>query len=132
MKFESKKDLWLGLFIWGSMIFGLVITIKDGNWIAIISMVVALMFVAALWFGIVYYIVDDILEIKVGPFTSKIPVKDIKSIKNTRNPISSAALSLDRIQITYGNSRVALISPKDKEEFIKELLKINNNISVKN
>lgn len=132
MKFKSKKDLWLGLILWGAMIFGLVATIMDGGWLVIIIMVVSTILVGVLWFTIAYYIEEDILKIKVGPFTSKIPIKDIKSIKNTRNPLSSAALSLDRIHISYGHHRMALISPKDKEKFIEELSKINRHIKLKN
>lgn len=131
MKFESKKDLWLGLLIWIPMIVGTVATIIDGDGVVISIMVLSLILITVIWFGTGYYIMSDTLEIKVGPFSSKIDIKEIKSIEDSRNPISSLALSLDRIKIVYGNSRVVLISPKEKELFIEELLKINENIKIK-
>lgn len=131
MKFKSKKDLWLGLVLWISMIGGLIATIIDGSGIAIFIMALSFILVAVIWFGMGYYIENDILEIKVGPFSSKINIEEIKSIEDSRNPLSSPALSLDRIKIVYGYSRVALISPKEKDLFIEELLKINSDINIK-
>ncbi|MFQ5610075.1 MAG: PH domain-containing protein [Woeseiaceae bacterium] len=40
----------------------------------------------------------------------------------TRNPLSSPALSLDRLKITYGpKNRKVLVSPADKESFVQAL-----------
>ncbi|WP_408608758.1 PH domain-containing protein [Alkaliphilus serpentinus] len=74
---------------------------------------------------------EEILIIKCGPFSEKISIKDIKSIKKTRNPLSSAALSINRIEIRYGFSGMTLISPKDKEQFVGLILQKNNNIDIK-
>ena len=58
-----------------------------------------------------------------------IPYYDIRSFKETHNPLGSCGLSLDRLDIIYkakkgrnGNSEV-LISPVKKQEFIQELEK---------
>ncbi|ESU29539.1 DUF1200 protein [Flavobacterium limnosediminis JC2902] len=37
----------------------------------------------------------------------------------------------DRIEVLYNQSDSVVISPKEREEFIKELLKVNPNIQVK-
>ena len=58
----------------------------------------------------------------------KVEIQSIKRIYKTRNPLSSPALSLDRIAIVYNKYDEVLISPKDKKEFIEELLKINPDI----
>ena len=45
-------------------------------------------------------------------------------MKETHNPLSSAALSLDRIQIDYaenGYHQMVLISPVRKKEFMKKV-----------
>jgi Bacterial PH domain len=44
--------------------------------------------------------------------------------------LSSPAASLDRIAIVYNKYDEIYISPKNREDFIKELLKINSDIIV--
>jgi len=61
------------------------------------------------------------LIIRSGPFRWSIPVADIKSITPTRNPLSSPALSLDRLRIEYGRERAVMISPNQKEAFLRAL-----------
>lgn len=60
------------------------------------------------------------LYIRSGPFRWRVPFNEIRSIKPTRNPLSSPALSLDRLRLEYRN-RAILISPADKQGFIAEL-----------
>ncbi len=60
-----------------------------------------------------------------------IDIKTIKEISETNNPISAPATSLDRIEIKYGKNRSIIISPKKKEEFIDDLIKINPAIAIK-
>ena len=40
-------------------------------------------------------------------------------------------MSLDRIAIVYNKFDEVLLSPKERDEFINELLKINPNIEIK-
>jgi len=61
----------------------------------------------------------------------KIDIKSIKKIYATNNPLSSPALSLDRIAVVYNQVDEILISPKERKAFVEELLKINPNIEVK-
>ena len=71
----------------------------------------------------------DELVIKCGiVFNSKVNIHKITSARETRNPISSPAPSLDRIELKVGDAKRVIISPKDKIGFINELLKINPNI----
>lgn len=56
---------------------------------------------------------------------------DIKSIKKTRNPLSSMSLSLKRLDIDYVGGRI-LISVKEEERFIGVLKKINPRIIINN
>ena len=54
----------------------------------------------------------------------RIAYKDIVGVKSTMNPISSAALSLKRLQIDYaenGIQRMILISPVRRKEFVELL-----------
>ena len=78
-------------------------------------------------FSKIKYVIDgQILKI----WWIKVEIKSIKRIYKTRNPLSSPALSLDRIAIVYNKYDEVLISPKNKKEFVEELLKINPDIVV--
>ncbi len=63
------------------------------------------------------------LHIRSGPFSWRVPLRDIRSVTPTRNPLSSPALSLDRLRIDYGRKSSIMISPTDKDAFVTELRK---------
>jgi hypothetical protein len=63
-------------------------------------------------------------------WNTKIEIKSIRKIYRTNNPLSSPALSLDRLAIVYNKFDEILISPKERNEFIDELLKINPSIEI--
>ena len=66
-----------------------------------------------------YYLVSDTdLRIVSGPFKWTIPLGDIDDITPSRNPLSSPALSIDRLKISYGKKKFVLVSPEDKAGFI--------------
>ncbi|SET59314.1 PH domain-containing protein [Natronincola peptidivorans] len=81
MRFDSKKDLWLGLLIWISIGGGLIASIMSKAWFAIILMLGTAGFIGWIWFGTRYYISGENLIVKCGPFSERILIKDIKSIK---------------------------------------------------
>jgi hypothetical protein len=70
-----------------------------------------------------YYVVDETrLLIRSGPFWFTVVLATIEEILPTRNPLSSPALSLDRLAIHYqvnGKRRMVMISPEDKEAFLR-------------
>jgi hypothetical protein len=61
------------------------------------------------------------LLVRSGPFSWNVPLAGIHSITPTRNPLSSPALSLDRLCIEYGKHGSLMISPADKQGFLREL-----------
>jgi hypothetical protein len=90
---------------------------------AIAMIVAALAIVALLGSMLVgtHYTVDgDTLRVACGPFRWKVPIDSIESVEATRNPLSSPALSLDRLRIRYGKRRI-IISPADKSGFLKAI-----------
>lgn len=101
-----------------------------GTWLSIIFLV----FIDGLFIDATcrtyYELNEDHLKVLCGCFFhEEIPYHDIISFRETHNPLSSAGLSLDRLDILYkaqkgrnGNSEV-LISPMHKQEFIQELQK---------
>ena len=51
----------------------------------------------------------------------KIPISEISAVEVTVMPVSSYALSLDRLIIYKGDTQWLLISPVDKQDFVKLL-----------
>ena len=88
---------------------------------------VGVLFGLALWgcYGTRYEVTPSEVIIRSGPFRSTLPLASIVEVFPTRNPLSAPAPSLDRLQINYrgrgGEMSFALISPKDKEGFVRDL-----------
>lgn len=133
--YKSKIDLWL----WIPVILGMMLCfwsslLVEFNWIIFLSGFLPLMFCADLIFFRTYYTIDNQtqkLRIKCGFITDfTIDVNKITSIRNTRSLLSAPAASLDRIEVKYGKSLSVVISPKEKQKFIAELLNLNPEIAV--
>ncbi|MDC4844464.1 PH domain-containing protein [Acinetobacter baumannii] len=131
MKFRSKIDWWLLLIfvvITANIIFKIYQEVHHSSigtnfsHLMIYSLVIL---VIGLPIFSTYYVVEtNILVIKSLIFRWKINIDDITQIEPTHNPLSSPALSLDRLKISYmKNGRIAkvMISPKDKEGFLNTL-----------
>lgn len=130
MKFCSRKDWWLTIILWGPMIFfigvGIFTLVYTVNSIASFVIVLTLMVILPiliLWMWLTtYYVLDESnLVIKYGPFKKVVPLTTIKSVKKTTNPWSSPALSIKRLEIIYEQYNMVLISPMDRDEFMKIL-----------
>jgi hypothetical protein len=84
-------------------------------------------FVLALYFGLVFpmrYGLDDTsLVVRFGLCRQRIPLVDIVEVHPTHNPLSSPALSLDRLHIQYGQGffKAVMISPADCNGFLDDL-----------
>lgn len=127
--YRSKIDLWLVALIAVVIIWPLLFNF---SWkIAFIEMLVLLVCIYAIS-SIKYTIDDHTLTVKCGFFsTSTYEIMEITKIKKTHNPLSAPAASIDRIAIYLKKRRVPLIlSPRNKEEFINELVKRNANIVI--
>lgn len=76
-------------------------------------------------FAIKYVMYEKHLLISMGMYGKiRIEYKDVIKMEKTLNPLSSAAMSLKRLQIDYienGVRQMALISPKDRDKFIAEI-----------
>ena len=72
--------------------------------------------------GTWYALDGKALYVRSGPFRWTIRLQDIHSVTAARGQMRSApALSLDRLRIDYGANRSILISPRDKDAFIRDL-----------
>lgn len=61
------------------------------------------------------------LLVRSGPFKWRIQVADITNITPTSSPLSSPALSLDRLRIDYGRGKSLMISPLHKDRFLVDM-----------
>ncbi|OOE12359.1 PH domain-containing protein [Fictibacillus arsenicus] len=129
MKFTSKRDVWLGLILFGSIGYGTFLSISaffseessiGESIFAIFLNLVIILFICWLWFSTYYVLNERELVIRCGPINKRIPYREITSAHKTWNPLSSPALSLKRINIKY-QFGMALISPKDRDRFLHML-----------
>ena len=131
---RSKKDSWLVLII---ALVGLVLAgattyqlFANGishppTWILLLSFLFFLAVILIFAYPISYEITPPDLLIRSGLTRSRITLSSIEAVQPTRNPVSSPALSLDRLQIDYRkNAKLTstLISPERKDAFLNELL----------
>lgn len=125
--FRSKIDAWLlvALLVAITMSIHASATVLSAGPAAwwIVPFIVVLGIGLPLWLllGTRYLLRPDQLTIRCGPFTWHVPVSAITSMTPTRNPLSSPALSLDRLRIDYGPGKSVMISPRDKERFIEQV-----------
>ena len=125
--YKSKVDTWLvGVVVVVSIGPIVPFLLKDFSLIALFIVATILVFVISLLFTIVYVVVNNKLIIKYGYlFSLEYNIKDIKSITPTHTFMSAPAASLDRLKIDFG-SEVVVVSPKEKDKFIKNLKQIAN------
>lgn len=124
--YKSKIDWWLIIVIFIVFCYPMVEGILSKDYLMFGVSFGALSFVFLLFKSIKYKVDGENLQI----WWTKIDIKSIKKIYSTNNPLSSPALSLDRIAVVYNKFDEVLISPKEREAFVQELLKINPNIDV--
>lgn len=99
------------------------------------GLIINLSVIVFLWYTLkttMYTIKDNKLFVRCGFFVNEaIKIESIKKVSETKNMISSAAASLDRLEILYNKFDSILISPKEKMKFIEHLLSINPAIQIK-
>jgi len=127
--FKSKIDWWVRLVLVAAVlgefaVIGAIAT--EGRepietTAVILVCILAIMLFAWVMFGTLYKVDRGVLKITSGPFRWKMPIDEIHSVEATRSPLSSPALSMDRIRIRYGKNRRVMVSPADKTGFLKAI-----------
>jgi hypothetical protein len=126
--YKSKVDWWLGLVL-VYPIFRSVALIIEGEWIGYIGIALCLLFIVFISISTRYIISENHLIVKcMFIVNDKIEISKIRKIEKTNSILSSPALSLDRIAIKFNKYDEVYISPKERQAFIDELLKINPEI----
>lgn len=132
MYFSSKKDNWFALFIWGVIILMGWLMIVETSVVIYIVGVLTISLLLWIWFGTSYKIEEELLKINSGPFRSTVKIGEIKRLNATKTLLAGPALSIDRIEILHRKYGIAIVSPRDRTEFVRVLLTKNKHIEVDN
>lgn len=126
--YRSKIDAWLLAVLALAMAVSLVVTFMTFSAGSPVAWLVAAVTVGIgvglpLWLLLStrYTLEPRRLVVQSGPFKWHIAVADITSITPSSNPLSSPALSLDRLRIDYGRSSSLMISPHNKDQFVRDI-----------
>jgi len=127
MRVKSKIDLWVSIVIWSiiAIIVGTMTMLDDQTAISYSIGLPVIALLLWIYYGTYYELRDEYLYCRSGPFTERIAYSKIKSLKLSRNMLSSMALSGDRIEIRQHGKGYLLgttfISPENREQFMSEL-----------
>ena len=132
-RYYSKRDGWLVAILVGVLI-AMSSSLLSGEFSDLGALVwganglCAALLVGALW---MYYDLDsEKILIRAGFFRWTVPVSEILEMSYSTNPVSSPALSLDRLKIVYGDSRSEiLISPSDRMGFMRAVASRGHGLS---
>jgi membrane protein YdbS with pleckstrin-like domain len=138
MRFKSKVDSWLVVVVIVTGLAALAaggVAFREGAPGSLLTLLVVVALVIALPVSLLaathYTFEGDALRIRSGPFRWSISLAEIRGVQSTRNPLSSPALSLDRLRITYGPGKFIMISPENQDGFLRELAKRCPGITVR-
>jgi hypothetical protein len=132
MTFRSKVDGWLvGLIVaivGGAFVFVVTGIARDGGPKAAVIAAVLLagvgLFIIRTFRSTRYEVDGATLTVRSNFLRWRIDITSIDDVTPTHDPISSPAMSLDRLRIRYrkdGEARELLVSPAEKEAFVEAL-----------
>jgi len=127
--FKSKIDIWLIIVLTLTVIasiagaFSIVYADVTAINIVIATFVFLIGAVLPIWLIMTteYVVSDEYIKVSCGPFKWDVNISSISDIKETKNPLSSPALSLDRLEIHYNNGKKIIVSPKNKIDFLSAI-----------
>ncbi|MEM7064729.1 MAG: PH domain-containing protein [Cyanobacteria bacterium P01_B01_bin.77] len=124
--FSSKVDTWLFVIIVAvamlSGISAISLLATERNYLmALITLALGAGLPMWILLSTKYVIIEEELRVRSGPFRWTVSIPSISSVQSTHNPLSSPALSLDRLEIRYGSNRSILVSPKHRSRFIQAI-----------
>lgn len=130
MVYKSKIGLELAIPLIIVLEGSMILFITGGAWIGVLIFIPVIAFVLHMFLNTDYTIDGEILKVRCGFSKQNVDIKLIRKITDSSNYASSPALSLDRLELFYKGYDSVVVSPKNKEQFIKELLKVNGDIEL--
>ncbi len=129
-RFRSRVDRWLMLVVGCGLVVLWLAPIRRmwaGRPVDALDAIVPLLTTALMvWIFTTtsYVITGDVLVVRSGPVRRTIPLREVQRLRATHNPLSAPALSLHRLEVTYGaRRRRVVISPEDTRGFVRAVLK---------
>jgi Bacterial PH domain len=126
--YKSKIDWWLLIILASAMAASLYASAEivlasspSAWWLLAVTAGIGIGLPLWLLLATNYILETRQLLVRSGPFKWKVPIADITSITATSNPLSGPALSLDRLRIEYGRGSAIMISPRNKDQFLREI-----------
>ena len=135
--YSTKIDWWMAAVMIFILLLGMsmLLWIEIDWWIVLIIALPLFGMVGLSISGIAYVIKDDELGVKSTVSWRWYPIENINEVRKVKSILAAPAMSFTRIAIKFkrGTAKTAVpleISPKDRDKFIQDLLKINPNIKV--
>ena len=131
-RFNSKVVWWFYLVIFIVAVI-LVKPLSTGYWIGAGVCGLILLLLVHMLFNTYYIITEDghlVAHSSVFP-KKQIDIKELTAVEETSIPMSSYALSLDRLMLWKLDKMYFMVSPKDKKAFYNALKKHNPSIRLK-
>ena len=129
VRFASKVDTWLAVILCASLALSLVSAVFVwwfvpgwSRWMGVGGLGFVVLLCVTVLFPLYYALERDLLLVRSGVLRYRIPYKEITKVEPTNNPLSSPALSLDRLHIHVEGRFGVMISPLERERFLTELL----------
>ena len=121
MTYPSKVDGWIGIVL-AVVPVGLLLEaiFLRSLLVGVVAASVLVVYALAV-FPTNYELTPDALKVRSGVIRTSIPYQEIRRVRASRSWLSAPALSLDRLEITYGSSRTTLVSPRDRAAFLRDL-----------
>lgn len=130
--FKSKIGWWYHLLVIMLLTLCVVAVLHQNAKLIIVSLVASAL-VLHVFFNTFYVVTGDgrlVLHCSLFP-KKEIAIADIEALQSSILPVSSYALSLDRIIIWKEGKMWMLISPQNEQEFVKLLKKFNPDIEIR-
>jgi hypothetical protein len=128
--YPSKIDWWLVPVLGLPPVVAIAACVNaamSGSTTGLLVGIAAFLLVGCIYFGLVfpmrYGLDDEHLIVRFGIFRRRIPLAEIREVEPTFNPLSSPALSLDRLRVRFGPGlfQSVMISPTNRNLFLDEL-----------
>ncbi|RYY25167.1 MAG: hypothetical protein EOO04_12185 [Chitinophagaceae bacterium] len=129
--YKSKIGPELAIPVAVLLFAGLILSSAGKNWFGVMMIFLVMIFALHVFMNTYYEIKGHLMKIRCGFLIDKeVDINHIVTVKETFNPLSAPATSLDRLEIKFSDGNSVLVSPREKSAFIKNLLEVNPGIQV--
>jgi len=131
--YKSRVDWWLALLIWlpvaggaAALVAGVAAGDRATAWVGVAMLALFGLILGGLVLPMRYVIGGDGLRVRAGLLLRlHVPWDRLGTVEPSENPLSSPALSLRRLRVSYhkasGAETFVLISPTDRDAFMRDL-----------